>query len=221
MSTTPLPVHDPNHPQRLPGDVRAMACAMQAELVQLRTTAARRDPSREDMKGINVVSPGAIKACRDVLTPHDELRAMSDEALLVRLHFMWGAYCLMCWAHETGFAEPGINFALLPPDVPLRCDSAMRAKEAEVHALTWKLSFELRRRRDASLRDDPQRELLEGLARRIPDDVFSFNGSTVGDAQLLLAECQHRGMLAALRWLLRPQVAWGDAALTFVADLPF
>lgn len=222
MSSTSLPVHDPDRPVRAAADIRDMARVIQAELVQLRSAAIRRDPSRKDVTQINVVSPGAIRAHRDVLTPQDELRALDEETLLVRLHFIWGAYCLMCWAHETGFSEPGINFALLPPQVPLRCDAALRAKEAEVHALTWKLSFERRRRRrDPGLCDDPHFDLFVGLAQRIPDDAFNFDRATATDAQLALAECQHRGMLAALRWLRHPGMIWGDPALTLVAELPF
>lgn len=77
-----------------------------------------------------------------------DAKSRNDAFGMHRLNTLVGSeYCLMSWAHETRFSEPGINFGLLPVDVPLHCDSALRAKEAEIHALAWKLAFELRRRR--------------------------------------------------------------------------
>ncbi|MCG3129592.1 MAG: hypothetical protein FLDDKLPJ_00326 [Phycisphaerae bacterium] len=227
-----LPVHDPKDAdRRSTEDVRALAIAVQANLAQLRTTAGRRPNLAPHLRGIDVPSPGAVRAFRDALLTPDQLRDASDPELLLRLHETWGHYCTFCWAYEIESRGPGLNFAAIPPDTPLHCDTALHAKEAEVHALLWRLRHELRRRgvpvpsdaRAIEGADDAPAtpELVENLARRIPAEALGTPVSDAADSDLLLAACQHAGMLAVLRWLRRPGIRWGDEVLTRVAELPF
>lgn len=227
-----LPVHDPKDADRRPAeDVRALALAVQANLVQLRTAVGRRPNLAPHLRGIDVPSPGAVHAFRDALLTPDQLRDASDAELLLRLHEAWGQYCTFCWAYEIDLRDPGVNFAAVSPDTPLHCDTALRAKEAEIHALLWRLRHELRRRgapdpseaiplegaNDAAVLVD----LVENLAQRIPAEALGTPVSDAAESDLLLAACQHAGMLAVLRWLRLPGVRWGDDLLTRVAELPF
>lgn len=246
MTSMELPVHDPNaRPTRSAAEVRALAIVVQANLVQLKTAALRRPALHGAIRGIDVVSPGAVTRMRSALIPPEFLKTSTDAELVLRLHEAWGQYCLMCWAHETGTREPILNFGLLSADTELHCDAALRAKEAEVHALLWRLRHEQelramsagpnetsgreipsgREERDGReeriQRDDPQAERKDSLARRIPAEALGTPVTEAGDAEVLFAACQHAGMLAVLRWLLHPEKAWGDPALRQVEDWPF
>lgn len=217
-----LPVHDPNHPpRRAAAEVRALAVVIQANLVQLKTAAQRRPALHGAIRGIDVVSPGAVTRMREALIPAEIIKVSTDTELVLRLHEAWGQYCLMCWAHETGTREPILNFGLLPADTEVHCEAALRAKEAEVHALLWRLRHEQRRREGSLPKDDPQSARVESLARRIPAEALGKPVSEADDGDLLLAACQHVGMLAVLRWLLHPEKTWGDPTLMQVEDWPF
>lgn len=228
MTTMELPVHDPNaRPTRSAVEVRALAIAVQANLVQLKTAAQRRPALHGAIRGIDVASPGAVARMREALIPVEIIKASTDAELVLRLHEAWGQYCLMCWAHETGTRDPILNFGLLPADTEVHCDAALRAKEAEVHALLWRLRHEQRRREESAerdegvQRDDPQADRRESIARRIPAEALGKPVNEADDGDLLLAACQHAGMLAVLRWLLQPEKRWGDPTLMQVEDWPF
>lgn len=217
-----LTVHAPEAPgQRPMAAVRALAIAIQANLYQLKTAAARREALRQAAAAISCRSPGAVASFREALVDHRVVKEASDDALLLRLHEVWGQYCAMCWLHEAGVREPTLNFALLPPDVALKCGPVLEIKIAEVHALLWKLRHEQRRRNDETLAADPFHSQLEGLADRIPAEAYGRRAEDLGEGELILAACEHAGMLAVLRWMRDPKTTWGDPALMFVAELPF
>ncbi|MCC7292103.1 MAG: hypothetical protein IT449_08605 [Phycisphaerales bacterium] len=223
-----LPVHDPNAwPNRSAAEVRALAIVIQANLVQLKIAAQRRPALQGAIRGIDVVPPGAVTRMREAMIPPERMKACTDGELLLRLHEAWGQYCLMCWAHETGASAPTLNFGLLPADTEIHCDAALRAKEAEVHALLWRLRHEQRRRERTGMEHGsipPEAagvERMDSLARRIPAEALGTPAGEAGDTELLLAACQHAGMLAVLRWLLHPGKDWGDPALMQVEEWPF
>ncbi|MCH8241421.1 MAG: hypothetical protein IH897_02280 [Planctomycetes bacterium] len=44
---------------------------------------------------------------------------------------------------------------------------------------------------------------------------------TVSDDELVLAACEHAGMLATLRWIMDPRREWGEAGIMDVGERPF
>jgi len=157
-----LPVHDVHDSALRPvSDVRAMAIAVQANLVQLKVSEAKRRGISPEQHEIQVPSPGTVRRFRETLIDHRTLAAYSDQEVHLRLHEVWGQFCLMRWlfsasapvdsplpSRERGRGEgsSASDSATLPPDAEMHCAAALEAKHAELHALLWRIRFEQRRR---------------------------------------------------------------------------
>ena len=112
-------------------------------------------------------------------------------------------------------------FSTLSPKSEVRCRTVLEAKHAELHALLWALRFEQRRRSGpGESNSEPSEEELE-LAKRIPAEAFGTPIAQCPDDVLLLAACEHAGMLAALRWIMDSRREWGEAGIMEVDERPF
>jgi len=226
-----LPVHDVNRrslnrQQRSPEDVHALAVAIQANLVQLKVAALKRAPEPANISGIDVASPGAVINCREALLLREVIKAYSDEQLLLCLHEAWGQYCMMCWAQEPSIgcrlqACATTDFGSMPEQTTLRCEAVLKVKEAEIHALLWRLRFEQRLRHDELFPRERSFEHYQSLAKRIPATALGKPAKNCDDQTLGLGICQHAGMLETIRWIIRPAAVWQEPALLEVAELPF
>jgi len=218
-----LPVQ-PNNGQpwtRDADDVRAMAVAVQANLVQVRTAEARKCGADAVPAEVNVPSPGAVLKFRDALIDHRLLSEYSIEELHLRMREVWGQYCLMRWLFSANAAKEPTNFASLPKDAELRCDSVIDVKLAEIEGLFWRLKFEQRRRHDDEYVRSPQFPADLKLAETIPATAFDEPASDASDAALVFAACEYAGMLATLRWTRDRRRVWGEPGLMEVGGRPF
>lgn len=218
-----LPVHPPeSSPRRHPHQVRALAIAVQANLVQLRVAECRRRGLSSAEHDIRVPSPGTVKHFREALIERAVIDRYSDEEVHLRLHEVWGQYCALCWlfslpadqAADRGLAD-------LDDHAEMHCETAVEIKITEVHALLWRLRFELRQRHEPGYRQSPAWADDEPMARTIPAEAHHKPVSEAADTDVLLAACEHVGMLAILRWTMDGRTVWGDASLLDVAETPF
>lgn len=216
-----LPVNRPSTSSvRSTSEVRAMAVAVQANLVQLRVAECKRRGIPATEHEIKVSSPGAVRHYREALIDRGVIDGYSDEDLHLRLHEVWGRYCVLCWLFSQD-AENPCDFAGFSADREMHCDSAIEVKEAEVHAVLWRMRFELRRRQDAAYAQSAHFAGDLALAETIPAKAFGKTVTECEEADILLSACQHAGMLATLRWILSRGAAWDDPALLQVDDQPF
>lgn len=217
-----LPVHDPNRPQTRPlDDVRAMAVVVQANLVQLRTFDAKRRGLGGGAHELEVRSPGAVRRFREALIALNVLKGYEPVDLALRTREMWGRYCLFAWALHATPPRDLVSLAALPADNELRCDAHLSVKRDEIHAVLWRLRFEQRMRADRTYADAPEWRSDRAWAARIPATVAGAPVNQCADDELLLAACEHAGMLAAIRWILDRSADWGDARLMLAEDVPF
>lgn len=199
-----------------------MALAVQANLVQLKVSEAKRRGFPADRHEIQVPSPGTIRRFRETLIDHRSLLTYSDFEIHVRLHEVWGQFCLFRWLHTSPAEEStprGVDSAGFSPEgihAPTRCESELAAKHVELHALLWRIRFE------QSSRSSPE-SARNGAshAERIPARVFGKSVRDADDEELLLGACQHAGMLAAIRWTLDARRVWGEPGIMTVNDDPF
>jgi len=198
-----------------------MAVAVQANLVQVRTAEARKCGADSVVVDVNVPSPGAVLKCREALIDHRLLSEYTIEELHLRMREVWGQYCLMRWLFSTNSTKEPTNFAELPPDAELRCDSVIDVKLAEIEGLFWRLRFEQRRRFDDEYVKSPRFEEDLKLAETIPAKAFDKPASDASDAALVFAACEYAGMLGALRWARDRRRVWGEPGLMEVGDRPF
>lgn len=216
-----LPVPSNSPALRNTHDIHALGKAVQANLVQLRVEATRRDGASSVLQELVVCSPGAITHHRAALIDRHVIRAYSDDELHLRLHEQWGAYGALCWVVRATGINGGHDFGGAPPDADMHCTASVEVKVAEVHAMLWRLRYELRLRRDAGYRDTiaAQRDAITAV--RIPLVVQGRTPDQASDAQLYGAACEHAGMLATLRWAIRPAAHWSDVNLMALGDNPF
>ena len=126
----------------------------------------------------------------------------------------------MRWAFSVD-SEESTDFSTLPRESEVRCRSVLEAKHAELHALLWALRFEQRLRSEpGESHPEPSEEDLE-LAKRIPAEAFGTPVAQCPDDELVLAACEHAGMLATLRWIMDPRREWGEAGIMDVGERPF
>lgn len=189
-------------------DVRAMRLAVQVNLAHLKVADARRrgiDPGAHE---IEVSSPGFVSDFRETLIDHRVVTGYTDQEVRLRLREIWGQFCLLGWVLGEG-------------DDAARCETAMAAKHAEIHALLWRLRYEQRLRERAAPGEPASAGDEARLAAEIPAVAL---GEPVGDASdeaVLLAACEHAGMLAAIRWCTDRTRRWGADGIMAVADSPF
>lgn len=216
-----LPVQPTNRPwTREAADVRAMAVAIQANLVQLHVAEAKKGGTEvESTPG--VVSPGAVAHFRETLIDRDFLKGYSIEEIHLRLQEVWGQYCLMRWVFGVNTEETPTDFSKLPAGAELRCDSVLDVKLAEIEGLFWRLRFEQRRRQDeAYVSSNSFAQDLE-LAEAIPATAFGTPADDATDEALLLASCEFAGMLETLRWIMDRRRRWGEEGIMEIGDRPF
>jgi len=217
-----LPVQPTNRPwTRTADDVRSMAVAIQANLVQLRVAAAKRRGVVPGDAGIVVVSPGAVRAYRETLIDRTHVKQYSVEELQLRMHEVWGQYCLMRWVFSRNAEDEATDFSRLPAGVGLRCDSVLDVKLAEIEGLFWRLRFEQRRRHDADYVAAERFAEYATLAETIPATAFGTPAPDATDEALLRASCEFAGMLAALRWTMDRHRMWGEPGIMEGGDRPF
>ncbi len=216
-----LPVHDDNGEVSRPvDDVRAMAVVVQANLVQLKIAECKRSGTPASEHAIDVQSPGAVRRFRETLIELEFLKTAPATHIHLCLRETWGQCCMMRWAFSMDSKE-SFDFSTLSPKSEVRCRTVLEAKHAELHALLWALRFEQHRRSAPSA---PHSELSEEdreLAKRIPADAFGTPVAECPDDELVLASCEHAGMLGALRWIMDSRREWGEAGIMDVDERPF
>ncbi|MCH9001408.1 MAG: hypothetical protein IIC02_02450 [Planctomycetes bacterium] len=216
-----LPVHDDNSEVSRPiDDVRAMAVAVQANLVQLKIAECKRLGAPTFQHAIDVQSPGAVRRFRETLIHLEFLKTAPATHIHFRLREIWGQYSLMRWAFAVDSKESA-DFSTLSAESEVRCRAVLEAKHAELHALLWALRFEQRLRSAPSASKTELSEEDRELAKRIPADAFGTPVAQCPDDELVLAACEHAGMLAALRWIMDARREWGEAGIMDVGERPF
>lgn len=214
-----LPVHDDRRPAlRSVRDVRDMAVAVQANLVQLKVADARRQGIAPIDHAIVVASPGPVRRFRETLIDRDVIRRYSETELPLRLHEVWGRFCLFRWLFSLDVPDQTRIAASIPEDAAMRCEAVLEAKAAETQAVLWRIRHEQQRRAPsgAILFDD-----AKNMARTIPATLFGKPLETCTDQEVILGACEHAGMLGALRWVLDARLAWDDPDAMDAGDHPF
>ena len=201
-------------------DVRAMAVAVQANLVQLKIAECKRLGTPTSQHAIDVQSPGAVRRFRETLVDLEFLKTAPTTHIHLRLREIWGQDSLMRWAFAVDSKESA-DFSTLSPKSEMRCRTALEAKHAELHALLWALRFEQRLRSEPGESNPEASEEDLELAKRIPADAFGTPVAQCPDDELVLAACEHAGMLAALRWIMDSRRKWGEAGIMDVDERPF
>lgn len=213
-----LPVQSNAPELRKAEAIRALGKVVQANLVQLRVEAQRRGSGKE-LDDLKVASPGGVTEFREALIDRHVVREYADAEVQMRLREQWGVYCALSWLVRADAAAHDFGGAL--PDADMHCLASVETKIAEVHAMMWRLRHELRLRQDPEFRDSAASRRDTLLAARIPLVVQGKSPEKANEAELFAAACEHAGMLAALRWSVRPTRRWGDGELMNVAENPF
>jgi len=206
---------------RNPADIRAVARAVQANVFQLKVSEARRKGLSPADHALRVPSPGSVTRFREILIERDMLGTYSDFELRLRLHETWGRFCLLHWYFHLTMPDGPADLANLPRDTPGRCAAELDIKHAEIHAFLWRLRFEQSRRHDPEFTAQPRFKSDNVVALRIPVAPFGKTVEDCADEELLLAACEHAGMLATLRWIMDATREWSAPGIMDVAERPF
>jgi len=198
-----------------------MALAVQANLVQLKVADAKRRRLAPDSHEIEVPAPGHVKRYRETLIDPVTIQRYTDIELRLRLHEIWGRFCLTCWLFSIKEPCESSTLANLPIDTHMHCGPVLEVKEAELHGLLWRIQFESRMRSDPEFRSAHGFDRRADLAAQIPVRAFDKPIAECSDEDVLLAGCQHAGMLATTRWVADRTRNWNDPDLMTVNDLPF
>jgi hypothetical protein len=207
--------------QRPTAQIRAMALAVQANLVQLRVAEAKRRGIPAERHEIKVPAPGFVRDFRETLIDHHLLAAYPDVHVQLRLREVWGQFCVMLWVFFRDEPPERAGFADLPADAQVRCGTVVEAKHDEVHAILWLLRFEQRRRGDSDYARSAEFAEHQRLAAKIPGQAFGKPVADCTDDELVHAACEYAGMLAALRWIMGRVRNWGEEGCMQVAMRPF
>lgn len=206
---------------RTPLEVRNMAQVVQLNLIRLRREAEGRTPGA-GLAGLpRLHEPALPLRFREALIEAAAARAYSDPALILRLHEVWGQFCLFMWYFHLATNESSAGVDALSPLPETRCGASRAAKHDEIHAVLWKLRFEQRRRADAPYRASAECRRHALLASRIPVPLFERHVEDCSDDELLVGACEYAGMLAAIRWINDASRAWGEAGIMNVGEGPF
>ena len=198
---------------RLPAEVAAMAVAVQANLVQLKVAQTKRAGLASEAHEIEVPSPGGVTRYRETLILREVIADYDDTAVLLRVHEVWGQFCLLCWYFYVSDPQKPPDFKQLPVGQTLHCPTAMLAKTQEIEKSLWRLRFEQRLRSDPDFRNDPEFEEAYRAAQEIPAMVMGENVPTCSRENLLLGTCEFAGMLAAARWVGDRRWQWGQVGI--------
>ena len=118
-----------------------MGAAVQANLVTLKVAESRRHGQASTSCDMDVPPPGVVARFRETLVDPNRLAQYDDVELHLRLHEVWGQFCVIRWLFG-GHTNP----ADVSDGAEMRCETVIEAKTAEVHALLWRLRFEQRAR---------------------------------------------------------------------------
>lgn len=194
-----------------------MAVVVQANLALLRRAEARRRNMEPGGHDIHIPAPSRVDAFKESLIAPAVVNDYSDMELHLRLHELWGQYCAMRWLFQAG--DHDADFSTFSKVRELECATSVEVKLTEVHAYLWRFRFEQRRR------ENPEDYNLENgeaeIAETIPATAFDKPAQRCSDEELLFAACQHAGMLAVLRWVMDPAIAWSAPGIMDVDDQPF
>ncbi len=205
---------------RTADDVAAMAVAVQANLVTLKVADARRqeiDPARHDLP---VPAPGPVLRFRETLLDREAVRHYSDVERRLRLHEIWGQFCLLSWLFGVDDPRHPPDFARCSQTHTLRCGAVLAIKTAEIEATLWRMHFEQRDRHDPTYRQSADYAVDSSVAIRIPAKVFGRRVQYASDDDLLVCGCEHAGMLAAIRWASDDRRVWGAPGIMDVGGRP-
>lgn len=217
-----LPVEQPDRVLTRPTtDVRAMAIAVQANLVQLKLAEVKRSGVGSAAIDIKVPSPGAVLEYRDALIDREAIKLFSDQELHLKLHETWGRFCLFGWALSEADPTPCQNFARLPEGAELHCEAALQAKGAEIRALLWRMRYEWRSRLEPDFETSAFCRLHREQAETIPATHQGRPITELVVEEILLASCEYGGMLSTVRWILDRNAAWDHPDLADPGDDPF
>jgi len=207
--------------QRSPRDVRAMALAIQANLVHLKVVESKRRGLRSERHEIKVPAPGFVREFRETLLDPAVLAGYPDDHLVLRLREIWGQFCLMLWLFSYADPPESADFSELSAEAEMRCGPVLDVKHDELHAILWLLRFEQRRRQDPEYVRSIEFGEHERVARKIPGQAFGKPVAQCSEIELLHAACEYAGMLAAARWVMGRVRNWGEEGSMAVEDRPF
>lgn len=220
-----LTVH--SEKERTAAQIRAMALAVQANLVTLVVADAKRRGIKPAEHEIKVAAPGAVKYFRETLVDPKAIAAYSNGELHLRMREIWGQYCVLGWvfslndpASANSVGGP-FNFATVPDNTEVHCGTSLEIKEAEIRGYLWKMLFEQRSRLDAEYVRTPSFAKELELASQIPAQGFGKPIEKLTGEQLLYLSCEYAGMLAAIRWVKNPKQAWAAPGIMDVGNSPF
>ncbi len=198
-----------------------MAVAVQANLVQLKVADARRSGIAPADHPIAVTSPGPVRRFRATLIDRAAIRAYGESELPLRLHEVWGRFCLFRWLFSLDGADTAASPTLIPENASMRCDAVIEAKAAETQAVLWRIRHEQQRRApvDAGLGDHADDD--KTLAQQIPVTLFGKPLDECNDEEVILGACEHAGMLGTLRWVLDARLEWDEPGMMDAGDHPF
>lgn len=220
--TVELPVQPTDRPlTRAVDEVREMAVAIQANLIQLQVGASRQHGRPSTPFDHPIESPGVVRAFRETLIDRHEIKRYTEMELGLRTHEIWGQYCLMRWVFNTDVhTEETFNFAKPEEPLALRCDSVLSLKLAEIHGLFWRIRFEQLLRSDSGYRASASFAADREVANQIPATAAGKPASEASDEELLCAACEYVGMLSTLRWVVDRRRVWGEPGIGEVGDRP-
>lgn len=199
-----------------------MAVAVQANLYALKVAASRLEGVDPSGHAVGVASPGAVRRFRETLIAPARLRSYSPQEVQLRLREIWGQFCLFGWALDRGVDLESVpNFGQLEDPALGHCETTTQAKHDELHAILWKLRYVQRRRFDTDYAASSVARRDALLASRIRARVFNARIEDLSDEELLLAACEHAGMLRSIRWIMDGSLDWGREDLMTVGEKPF
>ena len=214
--------YDPDTRRTRPAqDVLAMAIAVQANLVCLKVADAKRRGLASDEHEIKVPAPGPVTRYRETLIDPKVTAGYLNLELHLRLHEVWGQFCLMQWLFSVHDSHGDVNLAHLPADAQMQCDGALEVKHTALHAFLWRIRFEDRRRNDPDYLSTSRFKSDAEFAATIPANAFSKPIDDCSDEEVLLAGCQYAGLLGAIRWVMDGRRAWAEPGIMDVDNRPF
>jgi hypothetical protein len=205
---------------RAPEDVAAMAVAVQANLVTLKVADAKLQGIEPQKHAIRVAPPGAVTRFRETLIEREQLKQYGATELRLRLHEVWGQFCLAAWMFHVDDPYEPPDFSRCAATHTLRCGAVLRYKELEIEGSLWRMHYEQRRRHDPAYASLPEFKPDTLVAQRIPVVVFGRSVERAGDDELLLCSCEYAGMLATIRWAADERRRWGEPGIMDVNGRP-
>lgn len=207
-----------------PGSVRAlnargaseasgMAVAVQANVAQLRIAQSKRAGAGAPAHDIGTPSPGAVKQFRETLIDWKIIKAYTNEELALRLHEVWGQFCIFCWLFGNSDPHDPPRFAVRAGGGTIRGATEIFDKSSEIERGLWRMRHEQRLRTDAEAMRDAQFAKEAEAALDIPVMVYGQNVRVCGNEDLVRASCEFAGMLAASRWAGDDHLAWGQEGI--------